>query len=190
MVSLHSWSTTEKCFDFMERNINKIESKLLIMTYYNIVFNYWVEKFVKKASEIWIYWLIVPDVPFDENDWEKLIDICKKYNINLIQIVSPSVEKNRLEKISNISSGFVYAVSQNMTTWSNWNFEWEFKKYINNLKKEIKIKIWVWFWVKTKEDVNKVCNVSDFAIIWSEVIKKYDKEWIEWIEKYFKKVIK
>lgn len=188
-ISLKWWTTTKKCFEFIEKNISKVESKLLIMTYYNIVFNYWVEQFIKKTSDIWVNGLIIPDVPFDEWDWIKLIELCKKYNINLIQIVSPIVKELRLEKISNISSWFVYAVSQNMTTWSNWIFESEFREYIKKLKKYIKIDIWVWFWVKTKNDIEKICSVSNFAVIWSQIIKVYDNKWIVWISEYFEELL-
>jgi len=73
-VALQNWMTTEKCFDFIEKNIGQtqgtapttensrgepcvhpenIQPKILIMTYYNIVLNYWVENFIKKAKSIW-----------------------------------------------------------------------------------------------------------------------------------------
>jgi len=60
-IALDNWLTTEKCFDFVEKvgneNINSLQgnktTKILIMTYYNIIFNYWVEKFIKKAKQVW-----------------------------------------------------------------------------------------------------------------------------------------
>ena len=183
-VAVKNWITTDNCFNFISDNIKNIESKILIMTYYNIVFNYWVKKFIEKSKQLWIYWLIIPDIPFDEDDWIKLIELCKQYDMNLIQIVSPDIEQSRLEKISKISTWFVYAVSQNMTTWSKWKFENDFEQYIKRLKKIIKIPIWVGFWIKTKEDVSKVCENADFAIIWSEMIKTYKNDWLNWIKKY------
>ena len=189
-VAVKNWITTNNCFDFISDNIKNIESKVLIMTYYNIVFNYWIKKFIEKAKYLWIYWLIIPDIPFDEDDWIKLIELCKQYDINLIQIVSPDIEKSRLETISKISTWFVYAVSQNMTTWSKWKFENNFEEYIKKIKKIIKVPIWVGFWIKTREDVTKVCEVADFAIIWSEMIKNYKNDWLNWIKKYLDYIFK
>jgi tryptophan synthase alpha subunit len=71
-----------------------------------------------------------------------------------------------------------------MTTGSKAKFWEEFEKYILNLKNIFSCPIWVWFWVKTKENVEKVCKVADFAIIWSEFIKKYNNEKTDWIKKY------
>jgi len=187
-IALENGVSTEKSFDFVSK-IAKENTNILIMTYYNIVLNYWVEKFVEKASKLWVYGLIIPDVPFDEKDGEILIKLWKKYNIHIIQIVSELTKNERLEKIAQISNWFVYAVSGNMTTWSKWKFDTNFENYIKNLRNYFDCKIWVWFWVKTKEDVEKVCKVADFAIIWSEMIRQFDKWWLEQVEKYVKNLL-
>ncbi len=202
-VALENWITPSTCFDFLEKFIVQIpptplieggqsnnDCNLLIMTYYNIVYNYWVEKFVEKAKKIWIFGLIIPDIPFDEKEWKELINLCKKYKINLIQVVSPTCEKSRLKKIFSLSSWFVYAVSQNMTTGNKISFWKDFEDYINNLKKLKNIEIWVGFWVKTAEDINEVCKVADFAIIWSELIRIINQDWTSWVRKYFENMHK
>jgi tryptophan synthase alpha chain len=180
---------TEECFNFAEKNI-WWNTKILIMTYYNIVLNYWVENFVKKAKEIWIFWFIIPDVPFDENDWKKIRELCWKYNIVFTEIVSPITTKKRLEEIKNINPKLIYAISQNMTTGSKASFWRDFEKYIDNLKLIFSCQIWVWFWVKTREDVIQINNISDFAIIWSEFIKQFNNWGIKKLEKYLEELIK
>jgi len=163
----------------------QLKTNILIMTYYNIAYNYWVEKFIKKSKQIWIYGFIIPDMPYDEKEWQELINLCKKYDINLIQVVSPTCEEKRLKELFSISSWFVYAVSKNMTTWNKidtWN---DFENYIKKLKKIKNIQIWVWFWVKTKKDIENVCTVADFAIMWSELIRILNKDWVPWVEKFF-----
>jgi tryptophan synthase alpha chain len=170
--------------------LQKNEPKILIMTYYNIIFNYWIEKFIKKAKSVWVYWFIIPDVPFDEEDWKKLRELCIKYNIVFTEIISPITTNKRLEKIKKLNTELIYAISQNMTTGSKAEFGEAFEKYINNLKNIFSCPIWVWFWVKTKEDVERVNNISNFAIIWSEFIKKYN-DWGIWkIENYLKEISK
>ena len=194
-IALKNWITTEKCFDFLENNSPLQRGarggvKILIMTYYNIILNYWVEEFIKKAKSVWVYGFIIPDVPFDEDDWKNIIELCKKHNIVFTEIVSPITTDSRLEEINKLSPELIYAISQNMTTGSQAKFWTEFEKYMNNLKNTFICPIWVWFWVKIKEDVEKVCNISDFAIIWSEFIKKYNYWWISELEKYLKEITK
>jgi len=183
-VALKQWIKTIDCFNFIEKNIVNCESDILIMTYYNVVLNYWVKDFILKAKKLWVYWLIIPDIPYDESDGIYLIDVCKRNNIHLIQVVSPNISEDRLKEISKISSWFIYAISQNITTWSKWEFWEEFSLYIKKLRNYINLPIWVWFWIKSKNDINKVCESADFIIIWSELIKKYNSWWIEKLEKY------
>jgi tryptophan synthase alpha chain len=156
------------------------------MTYYNIVYNYNCETFIKNAKNIGVFWLIIPDIVFDETEWQELIKLCKKYDINLIQVVSPDCKQDRLENILLNSTWLVYAVSQNMTTWNKINLWENFEKYIKNIRKYSKLEIWVWFWIRTKDDVKKVLEVADISIIWSEILIIYDKDWIYWVEKYLK----
>ena len=203
-VALENWMTTEKCFDFVEKNMGQthrsaptdnvgvnlcVHPKILIMTYYNIILNYWIEEFCKKSKSIWIYGFIIPDVPFDEEDWKKLREMCKKYDIVFTEIVSPITTQKRLEEINKLNLKLIYAISENMTTGSKAKFWEDFEKYINNLKSIFSCPVWVWFWVKTREDIEKVCKVSDFAIIGSEFIKKYNKWWIKELEQYLEEIL-
>ncbi len=210
-IALENWVNTEDCFDFVEKNTSPLtpllqeegDLKILIMTYYNIVLNYWVEKFVKKAKKIWVFGFIIPDVPFDEEDWKNFRELCKRYDIVFTEIVSPITTKKRLLEIKKLNPKLIYAISENMTTGSKAKFWDDFEKYINNLKSiflspfgreypkgERGLKIWVGFWVKTKNDVEQINNISDFAIIWSEFIKKYNEWKIEWLKKYLDEVSK
>lgn len=188
-TSLKNWISVNNCFEFLESN-KEIAPKLIIMTYYNLLYNFWVEEFIKKASSMWVYGLIIPDIPFDEKEGIVLYNLCKKYFINLIYVVSPNCAEQRIKKILSIWKGFIYAISQNMTTWNYVTFWKDFDKYIKTLKNWTNLKIWVWFWIKTKEDIKSVLKVSDFAIIWSEIIRQYEKKWIVWVEKYMEEINK
>lgn len=185
-ISLKNGITIKKCFDFVENNVNNKSPKvkILIMTYYNIILNYGVEKFIKKAKDIWVYGFIIPDVPFDENDGKQIRALCKKHNIVFTELVSPTTWNTRLKEMSQLNPDLIYAISQNMTTGSTANFWDDFTAYIKNIRKYFNCKIWVWFWVKTREDVKRVCEEVDFAIIGSEFIKKYNTGWIQEINKY------
>ncbi len=185
--SIENWMTTEKCFEFVERNI-WWKTKILVMTYYNIIFNYWVEKFVKRAKEIGFYGFIIPDVPFDEKDWKKLRELCKKENIVFTELVTPSTPELRLKQISELKPELIYAVSQNMTTGSKAKFWDKFKNYIKKIRKYFDCKIWVWFWIKSKDDISKVCEIADFAIIWTEFTKKYNSWGIDELKKYLEEI--
>ena len=190
-IALKNGITTEKCFDFVSQNIEKDLSatKVLIMTYYNIVLNYWVEAFIKKAADSWVYGLIIPDIPFDEADGKHIRLLSKQYGIVFTEVISPKTPDKRLAQIAKWKPELIYAISQNMTTGSKAQFGHDFVKYIENLKTYFNCPIWVWFWVKTKQDVANVCQQADFAIIGSEFVKQYDSWWIKAVRGFLKEVI-
>lgn len=184
-TALKNSVTPDICFDFLERNIKKVDAHIIIMTYFNIVYHYGIEKFFQKSQDIGVYGFIIPDIPFDEIEAENLLNMAHKYNIHLIPVVSPWVSPERLEKLSQFPSEIVYAISKNMTTGSQLEL-WEiFQIYMQNLRKYFPGKIGVWFGIKTQKDIKEVLQFSDIAIIGSEIINKYEKDGVKGINELF-----
>ena len=58
--------TTDKVFDMVEKIRKNTKIPMVFMTYANVVFSYGTERFIKKAAEVGMDGLILPDVPFEE----------------------------------------------------------------------------------------------------------------------------
>jgi tryptophan synthase alpha chain len=82
---------------------------LIVMTYSNIVGRHGNEMFCQRLSAAGIAGLIVPDTPVDEID--PLLSAAQAAGIELILLVAPSTRAHRVSRIAELSSGFVYAVS-------------------------------------------------------------------------------
>jgi tryptophan synthase alpha chain len=82
---------------------------LIVMTYSNIVRRHGDLAFCHKLSAAGISGLIVPDTPVDEI--EPLLSASRDAGIELILLVAPSTRAHRVSRIAELSSGFVYAVS-------------------------------------------------------------------------------
>ena len=78
------------------------------MTYANVVFSYGTERFIKKAAEVGMDGLILPDVPFEEK--EEFDVVCKQYGLDLISLIAPTSHE-RIAMIAKEAEGFVYCVS-------------------------------------------------------------------------------
>jgi tryptophan synthase alpha chain len=105
--SLRAGMNPKKFFELVSRIDREIP--LVVMTYYNIVYQYGeiqLESFVAKSVECGINGIIVPDLPVEEA--EELLDVCNKYGIDLIFIIAPTTQERRVEKIMENISGFVY----------------------------------------------------------------------------------
>ncbi|XGI83234.1 tryptophan synthase subunit alpha [Halorutilales archaeon Cl-col2-1] len=92
----------------------EVEVPLVVMTYYNIIFHRGVEEFVEDCAEVGIEGIIVPDLPVEESD--ELYEACRKNNIDLIFIIAPTTDDERIEGIMERVSGFVYVQARLGTT--------------------------------------------------------------------------
>ena len=79
--------TTDKVFDMVAKIRQKTAIPMVFMTYANVVFSYGTEHFIKKAAEVGMDGLILPDVPFEEK--EEFDTVCKQYGLDLISLIAP-----------------------------------------------------------------------------------------------------
>jgi tryptophan synthase alpha chain len=84
------------------------------MGYYNIIFQYGEDKFIRKCKKSGVNGLIVVDLPWPEN--KMFANKCKKDSISFIQLLSPTTSKERLKKIIKDSHEMIYYISMLSTT--------------------------------------------------------------------------
>ena len=60
--------TTDKVFDMVEKIRKNSSIPMVFMTYANVVFSYGIERFCKRAAEVGMDGMILPDVPFEEKE--------------------------------------------------------------------------------------------------------------------------
>ena len=87
---------------------------IILMGYYNMIYQYGESKFIKKCQKSKVDGLIVVDLPFPEN--KIFAKKCKKKNINFIQLISPTTSKVRLKEIIKNSHDMIYYISMLSTT--------------------------------------------------------------------------
>jgi len=87
---------------------------LVCMTYYNLILQYGVGEFVEDCAGVGIEGIIVPDLPVDESGG--LHAACEDHGVSLVFIVAPTTTDERLERIMERVSGFVYVQARLGTT--------------------------------------------------------------------------
>ena len=93
---------------------SKKTKPIILMGYYNMIFQYNENKFLEKCKKSNVDGLIVVDLPYPEN--KKFANKCKKKGINFIQLVSPTTSPLRLKKIVRDSHDMIYYISMLSTT--------------------------------------------------------------------------
>ena len=150
------------------------ESKpIILMGYYNMIYQYGENNFIKKCKSSKINGLIVVDLPWPEN--KRFAKKCKKNSLCLIQLLSPTTSDQRLRKIVQDSHEMIYYISMLSTTGGK--LKVSTKKIIQNYKKIKKIdpkkKIVIGFGI-TEKTIGKLKS-ADGLVVGSAICKEISK---------------
>lgn len=168
--ALENGMTIELLFEQLKNMRNQIQVPVLLMGYMNPVLQFGFEKFCEQAASVGIDGLILPDLP--EYEFELVYGaIIKKYGLDFIFLVTPETSEERVRKLDQLSTGFLYAVSSSATTGKDTDFN-AVENYLLRLK-EMKLNnpILVGFGIKDKASFLSACKHAQGAIIGSAYIK-------------------
>ena len=93
---------------------NKFSKPIILMGYYNMIYQFGENKFLAKCKKTGVSGLIVVDLPWPEN--KIFASKCKRKSVNFIQLLSPTTSNKRLKKIVKDSHDMIYYISMLSTT--------------------------------------------------------------------------
>lgn len=169
--------TQDKIFSLVKRLREKTNIPLILMTYFNSIYVKGIENFVKEAKEAGIDGIIVPDLPIEEAG--VLNKVAFTNGIYLINLVAPTSTEERIQKIANISHGFIYCVSSLGVTG---NKKVDFKHiedFLQRIRKETSLPLAVGFGISNKDDAKECAKGADGVIVGSALIKIIEDNIIE-----------
>ncbi len=143
---------------------------ICLMTYYNPIFCFGEDKFVRAAGECGVDGVIVPDLPPDEG--ESLIKLAHKHNLNVICFISPTTSRQRVKYISGIARGFIYYVSLTGVTGPRRALSKDLSGHLRSIKRITKKPVCVGFGISHPGQVREVYKICDGVIIGSAIVKK------------------
>ena len=149
----------------------KIKSDLpiILMGYYNLILYFGIEKFVKRCVESGVDGLIIVDLQPEED--EDLINELRNNQIDLIRLITPTTDEERLKLILNNASGFLYYVSvMGITGQKSANLN-DLEKSVTFIKKHTNLPVVPGFGIKNSKDVSNICKIADGAVVGSSIIK-------------------
>ncbi|MDT8717088.1 tryptophan synthase subunit alpha [Clostridium sp. 19966] len=151
------------------KNIRKnSQAAIVYMLYYNNIYKYGMEKFIKDCSEAQIDGLIVPDLPLEEREGLERLSNLK--GIHLIPLVAPT-SQSRIEEIAKNARGFVYCVSVSGVTGVRNNISTDIENYMKEVERSTKTPKAIGFGISNKEMAEKYKTYCDGVIIGSAIIK-------------------
>ena len=163
----------EICKEFRKSNDY---TPIILMGYYNIIFHYGIKRFVNSCVKNGVDGLIIVDLQPEED--LSLSREIKKRNINLIRLITPTTNKERLKTILNNASGFLYYVTITGITGQHSANLKELKTSIKEIKKYTNLPIVSGFGIKNSKQIKEISSFCDGVVIGSSIIKIIEKNYL------------
>jgi len=173
------------CLAFAKEMTTEYDTPFLFMTYYNIIFKFGVEDFLKEAKKLGIQGLIVPDLPPEEG--QDFLRLAKEYGLAAIMIYAPTSTEARMTELAGYANGFIYCVARRGVTGSKTSFDPQFDNYIKRCRKAAaQLPLAVGFGISSHEDINNLRGKAEIAVVGSATIKLVDQEGVGAVGEFIK----
>jgi tryptophan synthase alpha chain len=146
------------------------ETPIILMGYYNPIYSYGVDAFLRDAHEAGVDGLIIVDLPPEED-----AELCRPAlaaGISWIRLATPTTDDKRLPTVLSNTSGFIYYVSIMGITGTKSVPEAEVREAVTRLRRHTKLPIAVGFGVKTPGDARAIASAADAAVVGSAIVSR------------------
>jgi len=147
-----------------------LTAPVVTMVSYAIVYRHGLSAYVDDARRAGVAGLIVPDLPVEEAG--ALADACRKADLSLVQLITPTTQRERVERIAATATGFIYYVSVAGITGERTELPKRLVDDLAALKKRTELPICVGFGISTPEHVKRLGPVADGLIVGSAIVRR------------------
>ena len=172
-VLLADGGSTDNTIQIIKKYKEKNSKPIILMGYFNIIYQYGESSFLKKCNLVGVNGLIVVDLPWPDN--KPFAKKCKKKSISFVQLLSPTTSKDRMLKIIRDSHDLIYYISMLSTTGSKLKVSTkEILKNYNKIKKIDKSKNLIIGFGITSQNISSLKN-TDGLVVGSALCKEISK---------------
>ena len=184
--SLGHGTTTEGLVQTIQRLETSVP--LVIMTYFNPLFQYGLENFFRDVEGTAVKGVIIPDLPHEHADLVEPLLVDK--DIALVPLVSLTTGIERQKKLIHDAEGFIYAVAVNGVTGKAGRYRDDLDHHLAQLHEIASIPVLTGFGVSSMEDIHRFNKVSDGVIVGSKIVKALHQGEIDAIDHFISQAVK
>lgn len=169
--ALKNGMTVERLFTQIKAVRQSTEVPLVLMGYFNQVMQYGEEAFFKKCQEVGVDGLILPDLPLTVYE-DEYRDLLEKYDLKISFLITPQTEPERIQKVDELSSGFIYMVSSSSITGGKSDIKQTQLDYFERINAmQLRSPRLIGFGISNHETFSTACQYGQGAIIGSAFIR-------------------
>jgi len=148
----------------------ELAAPIVTMVSYSIVFRRGLEAFVADAKAAGVAGAIVPDLPLEES--APLEKICRREDLSLIQLITPTTPRDRALLIAERTTGFIYYVSVTGITGERKELPQEIVDNVAWLRRQTPLPVCIGFGISRPEHIRMLSPVADGLIVGSAIVRR------------------
>jgi len=175
--SLAAGTTLQSILDLVVVVRRDTQVPLILMSYYNPILQYGLERFAEQASRSGVDGLIVPDLPLEESG--PLAEQLYAKGMYLIPLLAPTSTEARISQAAERENGFVYCVSVTGVTGARRELDHGVQDFLQRVRSKVEQPIAVGFGISTPEQAREMKDLADGVIVGSAIVnlvEKYGKD--------------
>ena len=171
-IALHSGFRLRDLFPLLSELTSRVDTPILVMTYWNPVVQYGVERFARDLKAAGGAGLITPDLIVDEaGEWLRVSD---ELGLDRVFLATPSSSQERIDRVVELSRGFVYTVSTMGITGARDDLDAKARSVVEKIRNSgTDQNTAVGIGISLREQVAEVNQYADGAIVGSVFVRAY-----------------
>lgn len=146
---------------------------VVLMGYLNPILHMGPENFAKACQTASVTGVIVPDLPLEESGGLRALLL--EADVDLIDLVAPTTDQDRLQHHTAAAGGFMYLVSTTGVTGSGAGTGDDLESYVARVRSANPLPLYVGFGISTRDDAARVAACADGAVVGSALIRTIDQ---------------
>lgn len=155
----------------------EIDTPIVLFSYLNPLYRYGFEKLAAEAAAAGVDGILVTDA-VDEVAFV-ISSVLERYDLDLISLIAPTTSEERLERIAESASGFLYAVSRAGVTGAQSETSLTAEELVRRARKFTDLPIAVGFGISTRHQIEDVWNYADAAVVGSAIVAEIERSLTE-----------
>jgi tryptophan synthase alpha chain len=171
--ALHAGASLSGVLDLVASIRRKSDVALVLFSYYNPVLQMGIERFAGRAADAGADGVLITDLtPEEAGDYRRIV---QARGLDTIFLAAPTSTDERLGRIAEVSTGFLYVISRTGVTGARESLPEDLPALIRRVRRVSRLPIAVGFGISLPGQVSILGGLADAAVVGSALVQEIEQ---------------
>jgi tryptophan synthase alpha chain len=171
--ALQSGVSLPKVLRFVEKLRKNVETPIVLFGYANPFYRFGLRPLARSLAEVGVDGILCVDLPPEEA--REFRGFLKEKGIDLVFLLAPTSNRERMKQVREVAGGFVYYVSVTGVTGARTSLDRELSRSVTRVKRFLNLPVGVGFGISTAAQARSVASFADAVIVGSALIDCWEQ---------------